>query len=306
MKKLILTIMSLSLVCSVASAKGKKQSSRSALEQEFGKQATKQARKAAAPATSHNKTSKELKKMERELLRTVNPQTLPNAPRPQAASSTVRMLKPAPLSAKVSGSAKSDRRRKVTAPYATVRANRKGYFIGTLFRKNPATARADQFKLRDVRGGWAAGNVRGFGKLPVWVQLNRLGKTPLAPYHGRRTPVLTGDASRRLLLKNYAAVINRPPKGVADGSRATLKRPARLYLNMDFQHGKPLNPHPVTLRPDPNRRLQWRWMTDDRRYLAVRTFRVNDDNKRITPSRWGFVRCTSVSATLGGKPLGCR
>lgn len=199
----------------------------------------------------------------------------------------------------------SDRHRRVVKPYATVRANRNGFFIGTLFKENPRTGRADQFNLLDVRGGWAAGKAPTAGKPPVWVQLDRLDKRKLPPYKGSPTPILTKEKSRKLLLKNYASKINPKPK---DGSEAPLNKNARLYLNLDFKNGKGLDPHPVVLQPNPNRRIMWRWMTDDRKFLAVRTFLVSpaDPKKRITRGRWGFVRCTSVNAKLNGKSLPCK
>lgn len=197
----------------------------------------------------------------------------------------------------------SERRRQVVAPYATVRANRKGFFIGTLFKKNPSTGQSDQFKLRDVRKGWAAGYADNFGKRPVWLQLDRLKRSKIAPYKGLPTPILTGKKSRKLLLDNFASKVN-PKRG--DGSKATLNKRARLFLNMDFRRGKGLDPHPVVLKPDPNRRIKWRWLTDDRKFLVVRTYRVNKANKRITPSRWGYVLCTSVDAKLKGKQLPCK
>lgn len=189
-----------------------------------------------------------------------------------------------------------DRYRKLAKPYATVRANRKGFFVGTLFK-------GDEFKLRDTRGGWASGQAPGFGKSSVWVQQDRLDKRRLAPYKGLPTPILTKDKSRQLLLARYASLIN--PKR-DDGSKATLEKRARLYLNIDFQGRRARDPHPFVLQPDPNRRILWRWITDDRRFAAVRTFRVNEENKRITQSRWGFIRCTSISAKVNGKSLPCQ
>lgn len=198
--------------------------------------------------------------------------------------------------------------RKVDKPRVTVRASPNGYAIGTLLKTNK---RQDKFRLDDVRqkGKWGVGFAGGNVRQQGWVLMDGLKSGTRPRPDNPRDPILRGDDARKFLLSKYASLINSRKNGspAKDGSAAKLVSPTRGFQNFDFRRGIPRDPISPTRfnSNDPLQRFKWRFVTKDGRYVMGKTFKVNDNGKRITSNAWLFVKCGAVSPRFGGN-LPCR
>lgn len=173
--------------------------------------------------------------------------------------------------------------RYVTAQSLYVRMNPRGFFLGTLY------VNAGFYRRQTVdyySYGWCTGNYQGCG----WVE------TAYTAAGGSTEAHCTsygfqgyGEESRQYLLANYAANVNDyvanaatplPLKEGGTSVRIKVGSTAGFYGNY---RGGTFQNRVSGLTLDSNSKIAWRWVSDDRRAVAVNL------NPGTSSAAWGFI-----------------
>lgn len=290
MKRRLLLICCLLLATATAQANKPKQKSRGPVQQEFARPIARDDRR-TEKSTAKARAQRADDRLQQKASQF---KAQPSLSLPFSAASASK-LQPVNLKAQLTSLRPPASRRQVDHRHLTVRANRSGYTIGTLFERNPRTNKPDKFTVKDVRGAWAYGYAGGDVRRNGWVLLDGLtqGRTPRPP--APRPPILTGDRGRAFLLKHYASAISR---NRLDGDPVQLNRPTELWLNIT-PGGRAVDPVRQLQPGDPSVRFKGRYVTRDGRFMMGRVFGVDNLGHRNTPSRWGYIRRDSVSGPFG-------
>lgn len=193
------------------------------------------------------------------------------------------------VAALLSAAAVHAENRHVDADSLYVRANPRGFFVGTLFR-NAGFFR--QQTSNDYAYGYAGGNFQGCGWVETtWTDVG--GNTPpgcaAAGFSG------SGAASRQFLLANYASAVNDylPGKNLPllnGGSFVRVKPGETAGLYGNYRGGSHKN---FYVNIDSSTPLSWRWISDDGRSVAVNYY--PGDEAR---SGWAFIRRSALPDKL--------
>lgn len=173
--------------------------------------------------------------------------------------------------------------RYVTAQSLYVRLNPRGFFLGTLYVNAGFYRRQTS---GDYAYGWCTGNFQGCGWVETaWTAAG--GNTPLncstSGFQG------SGADSRIYLLEKYAANVNdyvanaATPLPLKNGGTSVRIKDGSVAGFYGNYRGGTFQNRVSGLTLDSNSKIAWRWISDDRRAVAVNL------NPGTSSAAWGFI-----------------